>query len=69
MSEVHLIFDRYHLPLSLKSAKCDRRQRGQQPVFYHITDTTNICANEETDVSCKDKDGVDYLAEKILVKA
>ena len=41
-SEVHLIFDRYDLPLSLKSATRDRRQGGQQPVFYHITDTTNI---------------------------
>ena len=37
-SEVHLTFDRYALPLSLKSATRDTRQGGQLPVLYHITD-------------------------------
>ena len=40
--EVRLIFDRYDLPFSLKAATRVRRQGGQAPVYYHITDTTHI---------------------------
>ena len=40
--EVCLIFDRYDLPFSLKAATRVRRQGGQAPVYYHITDTTHI---------------------------
>ena len=40
--EVRVIFDRYDVPSSLKMAIRARRQGGQHPVAYHITDTTNI---------------------------
>ena len=40
--EVRLIFDRYALPLSLKSATRVRRQGGQDPVYYRISDSTHI---------------------------
>ena len=40
--ELHLVFDRYDVPLSLKSATRVRRQGNEQPVFYRITDTTFI---------------------------
>lgn len=39
---MRLIFDRYDLPLSLKAATRVKRQGGQAPVSYHITDTTHI---------------------------
>ena len=39
--EVRIIFDRYDVPSSLKMATRARRQAGQHPVAYHITDTTN----------------------------
>ena len=41
-NEVRLIFDWYDLPFSLKVATRVRRQGGQAPVYYHITDTTHI---------------------------
>ena len=70
--EVCLIFDRYDVPLSLKTATRDRRQ-GKQPVIsYHITDTTNIAklpvkrllsdVKSKMELTC-------YLAEKMLEKA
>ena len=71
-SEVHLIFKRYDLPLSLKSAKRDRRQGGQQPVFYHITDTTNISKAPLKRLLFHVKTEMEltnYLAENIVVKA
>ncbi|KAK3754688.1 hypothetical protein QZH41_015388, partial [Actinostola sp. cb2023] len=40
--ELRLIFDRYDVPLSLKMATRVRRQGGQPPISYHITDSTNI---------------------------
>ncbi|KAK3742603.1 hypothetical protein QZH41_006382 [Actinostola sp. cb2023] len=40
--EICLIFDRYDVPSSLKMATRVRRQGGQQPIAYHITETTNI---------------------------
>ncbi len=40
--EVRLIFDRYDLPSSLKTATRVRRQAGKDPVFYRITDSTHI---------------------------
>ena len=40
--EIHLVFDRYDLPNSLKTATRVRRQGGIPQVFYLITDTTNI---------------------------
>ena len=41
-SEVRLIFDRYDFPFSPKAATRVRRQGGQAPVYYHITDTMHI---------------------------
>ena len=40
--EIRLIFDRYDLPMSLKEATREKRQRGQDPIYYRITDSTNI---------------------------
>ena len=40
--ELHLVFDRYDVPLSLKSATRVRRQGDQHPVYYRITDFTHI---------------------------
>jgi hypothetical protein len=40
--EVHLVFDRYDVPQSLKTSTRERRQGGKPPVAYRITDTTNI---------------------------
>ena len=42
MDKVHIVFDRYDIPNSLKEATRIRRQGMQTPVEYHITDTTNI---------------------------
>jgi len=39
---VRLIFDRYDLPLSLKAATREIRQGGQDPVYYKITESTQI---------------------------
>jgi len=40
--ELHLVFDRYDVPLPLKSATRIRRQGDQHPVYYRITDSTHI---------------------------
>jgi len=40
--ELHLVFERYDIPLSLKSATRVRRQGDQHPVYYRITDSTHI---------------------------
>ncbi|KAK3753092.1 hypothetical protein QZH41_010830, partial [Actinostola sp. cb2023] len=40
--EIHLVFDRYDVPMSLKSATRVRRQGFQDPVYYRITDSTHI---------------------------
>ena len=32
--EVRLIFDRYDLPMSLKEATREKRQGGQDPIYY-----------------------------------
>ena len=42
MNKVHIVFDRYDIPNSLKEATRIRRQGMQTPVEYHITDTTYI---------------------------
>lgn len=39
--ELHLVFERYDIPLSLKSATRVRRQGDQHPVYYRITDSSN----------------------------
>lgn len=40
--EIHVVFDRYDVEISLKSATRVRRQGGQDPVYYRITDSTHI---------------------------
>ena len=40
--ELHLVFDRYDFPLSLKSATRVRRQGDQHSVYYRVTDSTHI---------------------------
>ena len=40
--ELHLVFDRYDVPFSLKSATQVRRQSDQQSVYYRVTDSTHI---------------------------
>ena len=40
--ELHLVFDKYDFPLSLKSATRVRRQGDQHPVYYRVTDSTHI---------------------------
>ena len=42
IDEIHIVFDRYDVPHSLKQATRSRRQGTSTPIAYHITDTTNI---------------------------
>ena len=41
-NELHLVFERYDISLSLQSATRVRRQGDQHPVYYRITDSTHI---------------------------
>ena len=40
--ELHLVFNRYDIPLSLETATRVRRQYDQEPVSYHVRDSTHI---------------------------
>ena len=40
--EVRLVFDRYDIATSLKEATRERRQAGQDPIYYRITESTLI---------------------------
>ena len=40
--EVRLVFDRYDIATSLKEATREKRQAGQDPIYYRITDATLI---------------------------
>ena len=70
--EIHLVFDRYDISKSLKSATRDKRQGNQPVISYHITDTTNITkvpmkkllSHVQTKMKL-----TGYLAEKMLEKA
>ena len=42
LQELHIIFDRYDVPSSLKSALRVKRQGGHAPIYYSITDSTHI---------------------------
>ena len=42
LQELHIIFDRYDVPSSLKSATRVKRQGGHAPIYYRITDSTHI---------------------------
>ena len=71
-NEIHVVFDRYDIPSSLKTSASDRRAGKQPVVSYQITDTTNIgkvsmkqlLSSEKTKMSL-----TGYLAEKVLEKA
>ena len=41
-NEVHIIFDRYDVPQSLKTTARIRRQGGKPAIAYHISDNTKI---------------------------
>ena len=70
--EIHLVFDQYDVPTSLKTATRDRRQGSQPSVVYYITDSTNVSkvpmkkllAHVTTKCNL-----TSYLAEKMLEKA
>ena len=69
--EIHLLFDRYDVSLSLKTATRDRRQGGQHVVSYNITDTTNIAkvSMKQLLASVKTTKALTgHLAEKMLEK-
>ena len=40
--EIHLVFDRYDITQSLKMNTRVKRQGGIEPVYFYITDTTQI---------------------------
>ena len=40
--ELHLVFEKYDISPSLQSATRVRRQGDQHPVYYRITDCTDI---------------------------
>ena len=42
LQELLIIFDRYDVPSSLKSATRIKRQVGHAPIYYRITDSTHI---------------------------
>ncbi len=68
-NEVHLIFDRYDVLNSLKTATHDRRNTGVTSTAYHVTDSTPIGkVTTKQFLSCtstKDELTV-YLAQKAL---
>ena len=71
-SEVHLIFDRYNLPLSLKSATHDRKARRSAAIVLPHHRHTNISKVLMKTLLSHVKTKTEltkYLAEKILVKA
>ena len=65
----HLIFNRYDIPMSLKTATRDQREEGIPPVAYGITPSTNIAkiplkkllshVNTKSEISA-------FLADRIL---
>lgn len=62
--EVRLVFDRYDLPSSLKTATRAQRQGTTDPVYYRITDSTQIAKlsqHETTPVSLKYEDGTNSV--------
>ena len=42
LEELHIIFDRYDVPSSLKLGTRVKRQGGHAPIYYRITDSTHI---------------------------
>ena len=68
--EVHLVFDRYDLPSSLKEATRQRRQGGKPATSYHVVDNTPVgkVSAEQflSNTTTKDELMV-YLAKKALL--
>ena len=70
--ELHLVFDRYDVPFSLKSATRVRRQGDQQPIYYPVTDSTHIAkvpmkrllSHERTKVEL-----TEYLSAKMIQRS
>ena len=70
--EIHLVFDRYDFPLSLKYATRVRRQGDQDPVYYGITDSTHIGKVQMKRLLSHNKTKMElteYLAKKALERA
>ena len=70
--EIHLLFDRYDVPLSVKSATRVRRQGDQDPLYYRITDSTHIGIVQMKRLMCHNKTKMElteYLAKKALERA
>ena len=70
--DLHLVFDRYDTPLSLKSATRVRRQHDQEPVSYHITDSTHIAKIPMKRLLSHTKTKMEmtaYLARKVLERS
>ena len=70
--EIHLVFDRYDVPLSVKSATRVRRQGDQDPVYYRITDSTQIGKVQMKRLLSHNKTKMElteYLAKKSLERA
>lgn len=42
LQDLHIIFDRYDVPSSLKSATQVKQQSGHAPIYYRITDSIHI---------------------------
>ena len=66
---MRLIFDRYDLPMSLKTATRVKRQAGQDPVYYRIsnsTHTVNVPMRKLLSHSKTKKELSSYLAEEFL---
>ncbi len=67
--EVHLVFDRYDVPNSLKQATRERRLAGNLPITYHVSDNTPLAkVTAKQFLACastKDELTV-YLAQKAL---
>ena len=67
--EIHVVFDRYDVELSLKSATRVRRQGGQDPVYYRVTDSTHLGKVPMKKLLSRNKTNMElteYLARKAL---
>ena len=70
MDDVRLIFDRYDLPMTLKEGTREKRQGGQDPIYYRITDSTNISrVSMKKLVTHEDKDGTHHLPRRQSIQA
>lgn len=70
--EIHVIFDRYDINSSLKSATRKKRQCDNYGVKYHINDTTNVAKTTMKKLlsTSQTKDALTcYLAENLLRNA